>query len=237
MSRLLVSVRNAREAEIALAGGASLIDVKEPTRGALGRADEATLAAVAARVAGRAPLSAALGELFENEAPFPNVAGLHFVKWGLAGAAGRGWQRSLTKQLERPGPQAVVVAYADWRWAEAPSLDEVVAFACSRRGNVLLIDTYQKNSAEAGKRPPTLLDWLSAAEVQAICRACAARGVRVALAGSLGLAEIDQLLSAGPTWFAVRGAVCAGGQRDAPMDLARVQELACRIRMHARPAD
>ena len=36
MTRLLVSVRSAEEAEIALAGGADVIDVKEPRRGALG---------------------------------------------------------------------------------------------------------------------------------------------------------------------------------------------------------
>ncbi len=33
MTRLLVSVRSAAEAEAALTGGASVIDVKEPTRG------------------------------------------------------------------------------------------------------------------------------------------------------------------------------------------------------------
>ena len=36
MTGLLVSVRSAEEAEIALAGGANLIDIKEPSRGALG---------------------------------------------------------------------------------------------------------------------------------------------------------------------------------------------------------
>ena len=46
MTRLLVSVRNALEAEVALAGGAHVIDVKEPSHGSLGRADEATLAEV-----------------------------------------------------------------------------------------------------------------------------------------------------------------------------------------------
>ena len=38
MSGLLVSVRNVEEALAALEGGASLIDVKEPSRGPLGRA-------------------------------------------------------------------------------------------------------------------------------------------------------------------------------------------------------
>ena len=63
--RLLVSVRDAAEAAAALAGGAALIDVKEPARGSLGRADAATIAAVVAAVGGRVPVSVALGELRE----------------------------------------------------------------------------------------------------------------------------------------------------------------------------
>ena len=42
MAGLLVSVRSADEARTALAGGATVIDVKEPERGPLGRADPAT---------------------------------------------------------------------------------------------------------------------------------------------------------------------------------------------------
>src|SRR5438128_1572682 len=60
---LLVSVRSAAEAEIAIGAGAALIDVKEPSRGPLGRADDTTIAAVVKQVAGRRPVSAALGEL------------------------------------------------------------------------------------------------------------------------------------------------------------------------------
>ena len=73
MTRLLVSVRSAAEAEAALTGGASVIDVKEPTRGALGRADDGAIADVVAAVAGRAPVSAALGEL--RDRPGENYRG------------------------------------------------------------------------------------------------------------------------------------------------------------------
>ena len=62
MTALPVSVRSAAEAEAALAGGAAVIDVKEPDRGVLGRADGAVIAAVAGAAAERAPVSAALGE-------------------------------------------------------------------------------------------------------------------------------------------------------------------------------
>src|SRR5258708_20746520 len=63
MIELLVSVRSAAEAEAALAGGAGLIDVKEPLRGPLGRADNAIVRSVIAPGARTPPVSAALGEL------------------------------------------------------------------------------------------------------------------------------------------------------------------------------
>jgi uncharacterized protein (UPF0264 family) len=76
MMNLLVSVRSAAEAEAALAGGAGLIDVKEPARGALGRADAAVIAAVVRAVGGRRPVSAALGELAEGGAASPRSQAL-----------------------------------------------------------------------------------------------------------------------------------------------------------------
>src|SRR4051812_12944434 len=95
MAKLLVSVRSAAEAEAALTGGAGLIDVKEPSRGPLGRADDATIAAVVRIVAGRVPVSAALGELADGQPAYPGP-GLAFVKRGLAACGARpDWGRDL----------------------------------------------------------------------------------------------------------------------------------------------
>ena len=229
MTGLLVSVRSAVEAEIALAGGAALIDVKEPARGALGRADDAVIAAVVQAVAGRRPVSAALGELADCE-PAPHVSGLSFVKWGLAGSARLDWRSRLAERLRQPEPRTVIVAYADWQCAAAPPVEEIVGFACDRPDNVLLLDTSCKDAARLSlRRRPTLLDWLTAEEVFAICRRCRAAGVRVALAGSLGPGEIETLLPAAPDWFAVRGAVCEENERGAAIRLAKVRALATQI--------
>jgi uncharacterized protein (UPF0264 family) len=226
-SGVLVSVRDVGEARAALAGGAALIDVKEPARGALGRADDDVVAAVVSAVDGRAPVSAALGELTVEGVP-PDCPGLSFVKWGLAGCARFDWRDRLERALARPGPpQTVVAAYADWQCAQAPSLADVVDFACGRPGSVLLIDTCCKDTAALSLgRKPTLLDWVSAGELAAICRRCRAAGVRTALAGSLDEASIRALLPARPTWFAVRGAACAGGERGAEVRRERVASLA-----------
>ena len=126
---LLVSVRSAAEARAALHGGAALIDVKEPDHGPLGRASDETIVEVVAAVAGRCPVSAALGELCDD--PGTAVpAGLAFVKWGLA-RCGAGWRDDLAGR-HAGGARVVAVAYADWQCARAPAVDEVSAFAAER---------------------------------------------------------------------------------------------------------
>ncbi len=221
--RLLVSVRSGDEARAALRGGAALIDVKEPRHGALGRADDAVIGEVVAAVAGRCPVSAALGELRDERGAGP-PDGLAFVKWGLAGyGATPRWAAALAAR--RSGTAEVVaVAYADSRCALAPSIDAVLAFA-AQRGGVLLLDTYCKDAPRPSADRPTLLDWLPAARVEEFCADCRAARVRVALAGSLGPSEIRALLPARPDWFAVRGAACTGG-RDGTVCATRVRALA-----------
>jgi uncharacterized protein (UPF0264 family) len=227
--QLLVSVRDAAEAAVALAGGAGLIDVKEPTRGALGRAEAATMAAVVAAVGGRVPVSAALGEL--RDCPLAGVAaelpgGLDIVKWGLAGLAGTAWPRLLLNARYYVPTRAAAVAYVDAERAAAPPPATVVDFArryCRRsRVRAVLFDTFHKDGS-------TLLDWLSVDEVTSMIRACQRAGVKTALAGSLTAREIEQLRGVRPDWFAVRGAACEGG-REGRICEHRVRELAALVR-------
>ena len=76
---LLVSVRSAAESLVALEGGASIIDIKEPAKGSLGRASRAVQTDVVSALRGqrargpepgrRVTVTAALGELTENGSP------------------------------------------------------------------------------------------------------------------------------------------------------------------------
>lgn len=222
MTQLLVSVRSATEAEAALRGGAALIDVKEPAHGSLGRASDNTIAEVVRIVAGRRPVSAALGEL--ADAPdMPIEPDLTYVKWGLAGST-HGWpdvlhevMRRLTEQL--PNCRAVAVAYADWRRANAPRPAEVCSFAIEKAMGAFLLDTWRKDGS-------TLLDWLPLREIERLREGCRAAGVPMALAGSLGAEEIRALLPIRADWFAVRGSVCQGQRRGAVIDEGKVRQLA-----------
>jgi uncharacterized protein (UPF0264 family) len=223
MSELLVSVRSSQEARAALAGGASVIDVKDPSRGSLGRAPDATIAAVLHLVAGRCPVTAAMGELAERFLPFAG-SGLVYWKWGLAGCGKLAlWPKQLAEASARfrqtdPLGQAVAVAYADWPRADAPRPEAVCAFACAHACGALLLDTW-------GKDGTTLLDWLTLAQIEELTRTCRAAGIRIALAGSLGARQIRLLHGTQPDWFAVRGAVCEGGRREQAIDPDAVRRL------------
>lgn len=229
MTQLLVSVRSAAEAASALRGGAELIDVKEPAHGSLGRAGDSTIADVVRAVAGRRPISAALGELREhpgNPGP-PEDLPITYVKWGLAGYAAQKaapWQSELRLALQgltqrRPSCHAVAAAYADCQRAQAPTPDEVCDFALSMGTGAFLIDTWKKDGS-------TLLDWMNREEIERLLKRCRAAGVPIALAGSLGLAQVRALLPLRPDWFAVRGAVCRGRQRAAAVEQNKVRQLA-----------
>jgi uncharacterized protein (UPF0264 family) len=219
MMKLLVSVRSATEAEAALAGGAALIDVKEPERGPLGCADAAVQAAVLEAVAGRCPVSVALGELLEKKGT--RALAPDYAKWGLAGCRTHsGWPSELRQAAERllPGCRPVAVAYADWRRAAAPPPADVCAFAGAHGWGAILIDTW-------GKDGTTLLDWLSLDELRDLRTRCQAAAVPIALAGSLGIEQLRQLLPLTPDWFAVRGAACRNGERTQTIDAERVRRL------------
>ena len=90
MTQLLVSVRTPDEAVAAVDGRADIIDVKEPTKGSLGRPSDAIVAAIGASVTDR-PVSIALGELADwrgSDAPdLPAFEGVRWAKIGLAGCA------------------------------------------------------------------------------------------------------------------------------------------------------
>src|SRR5690606_21387312 len=87
-TRLLVSVAHPSEVGPAIEGGADIIDVKDPTAGAIGRAAPSRLTEIVARVDGRLPITAAWGELAEvdslDEEHREALRGVGLVKFGTA---------------------------------------------------------------------------------------------------------------------------------------------------------
>ncbi len=220
---LLVSVRSADEVAAALAGGADLIDVKEPAKGPLAPAEAEVVAAVVSAVKGKVPVSAALGEWSPNaitDAHWHLELKLDYVKWGLANYAPVvGWGEDLldTRRQLPAGIEMVAVAYADWERAKSIPPAELVRFAKRFRFKAFLLDTW-------GKDGKTLPDFMKPAEVTELVESLKRVGITVAVGGSLRPEHAKQLKAAAPDYYAVRSSACAAGKRDGVIDEARVKK-------------
>jgi uncharacterized protein (UPF0264 family) len=204
MPQLLVSVRNAMEARIAVRYGAGLIDVKEPRHGSLGKASRDAIEQVVRAVDGHVPASAALGELIDGPDAADLPPGVALAKLGMSGCVGNdAWRDRWRRALQRfpRGIAPVAVAYADWRTARAPSPQEILEVGAELGCAVLLVDTFDKSWGG-------LLDHWPLGDLADFVAQVRKRGLRVVLAGSLTPEAIPKIAALGPDFVAVRGAVC-----------------------------
>jgi len=218
--QLLVSVRSADEVGPALAGGADIIDAKEPDRGSLGAVDRDVLRRILQRVPDDRGVSVALGDVSRPEEVGAAIHGLElsertsptYLKLGFAGVRSPDQiglliehAVSVTSRMAA-SHRIVAVAYADSERAGTlppaliPSLAEAAGAAA------VLLDTH-------GKDGRGLLEWLpSGALVEWVALARQA-GLLAALAGSLRPRDLALVGRAHPDVVGVRGAVCSGGRQ------------------------
>ncbi len=210
MTALLASVRSPEEAELALAGGADVIDLKDPAQGALGALPCNVIAAAAARVAGRRPVSATAGDLAMEAAAVTEAVdriagtGVDFVKVGLFPG---GDVPACLDALACRSVRLVAVLFAD----RAPDFGLIERIAeCGFVG--VMLDT-------ANKGDGSLRRHLSERALGGFVDGARDSGLFVGLAGSLARDDIVPLLELGPDYLGFRGALTSGG-RDAALDPA-----------------
>ena len=229
--RLLVSVRDEREAVVALRGGAQIIDVKEPSRGSLGMSDVETIRRIVQTVRAEpagVPISAALGEVqdWRGDSTVPRLPrGLDFVKLGLARLGSfTNWPARYRETRTRFEKEAgyhwkwVAVAYADWQIAQAPPPLETVSVAAELNTSVVLIDTYFKDSRR-------LTDWISVEQLTDLANVVHLHGMKLALAGRLTHALAPKLASCCPDILAIRSAAVPSEQRESRIDEEAVRSF------------
>jgi uncharacterized protein (UPF0264 family) len=237
--RLLVSVRNAEEARAALAGGAEIVDAKEPSLGALGAVDIGVLREIVEAVNGMRPVSAALGDAGDAEwlasaARAAAEAGAMFVKVGFAdvrdpAAVRARLARVMDGALLPSSPCAVIaVAYADWDEVGGAAPQTVLAAAAAEGAMGVLVDTVRKDGAG-------LFRCLGRAALGSLVRDARARSLMVALAGRISIEDLAFAYEAGAEIVGVRGAACEHG-REGRVREGRVRELVSArdlLRVHA----
>jgi uncharacterized protein (UPF0264 family) len=226
--RLLVSVRDAVEADAAVDGGAEIVDAKEPAAGPLGAVAPAVLAAIRSVVPGRLEVSAALGDVSDEAGVERALTGIRvtlaYVKLGFLGVADPGRVRGLLERgAERsaslPGsPKLIAVAYADWQRTGGLPPAALAGLVAESRAGGLLVDTAIKDGT-------TLFDHCRVDELAAIGRALGGDGRLYALGGTLALADLPRASATGATVFGVRTAACEGGRQGA-VTVTRVRQLA-----------
>jgi uncharacterized protein (UPF0264 family) len=233
--RLLVSVRTGDEVAAALAGGADIIDAKEPARGSLGPVSPEVLQAIAARMPAAVPLSVALGDFTEPDAVRLAVAGVKvpgrraptYVKLGFAGERSEAAVTSLVAAAVADAaatplrPIVVPVAYADHENAGSPAPEDLLRAAMAAGSRAFLIDTCLKDGR-------ALLEWIALERLRRLSADARSAGMLLAIAGSLDLAALDHLAGIADV-IGVRGAACRGG-REGSVEAALVRRVRDRLR-------
>ena len=218
--QLLVSVRSADEVGPALAGGADIIDAKEPDRGSLGAVDRDVLRRILQRVPDDRGVSVALGDVSRPEEVGAAIHGLElpertsptYLKLGFAGVRSPDQiglliehAVSVTSRMAA-SHRIVAVAYADSERAGTMPPALIPSLAEAAGAAAVLLDTH-------GKDGRGLLEWLpSGALVEWVALARQA-GLLAALAGSLRPRDLALVGRAHPDVVGVRGAVCSGGRQ------------------------
>jgi uncharacterized protein (UPF0264 family) len=236
--QLLVSVADEDDVAAALAGGADIIDAKDPHAGALGAVSLDTFRRIKGVVDRARPVSAALGDAgdestLERLAHDYAAAGAAFVKVGFDAIDDATHVRSLVAAAvtggRRAGPvgpaSVIAVAYAD---RIAPlALNQFIDLAASGGAAGVLIDTADKN----GPGLPWLID--TETLTRWIARAHGARLI-AAVAGKLTIDDLPWARDCGADIAGVRGAACVSG-RTSRVCAERVQLLRAAIAPLAAP--
>ena len=229
--RLLVSVASAEEATRAVAGGADIVDVKDPAEGALGAPAPRVLSDVVRVVGGAAPVSVALGDLPDLPhtaalaARGAALAGAAYVKVGLRGVSELDRAVAVMSAVaDAVGDDVAVVAaaYADAAALAPPALAPAALPDLVTRTGIAgaLVDTFAKDGRG-------LYGWLSEPELADLIARTRRAGAIFAVAGQLRRGELNRVAA---DVVGVRSAVCRGGDRTAALDADLVAAAVAELR-------
>lgn len=220
MTLFLASVRDEAEAEIAVRARADIIDLKEPAHGALGAVDRERTRAIVQAVAGRATVSATIGDLpmvaetIRDAVLERDASGVDYVKFGLFPDGDAQACLDGLRPVAR-SVRLIVVLFAD-RW---PAFDAVAAAANMGAAGIML-DT-------AGKSSGSLRDHFDLRKLAHFVTSAKAQGLAVGLAGSLTKSDVPELLALRPDLLGFRGALCHASRNSSlnPLACAAIRAL------------
>ncbi|MBI4666571.1 MAG: hypothetical protein HY751_09205 [Nitrospinae bacterium] len=195
-----------------------VIDLKDPSKGPLGAPDTAlvklTKETLISSGHGHKTISASLGDALTRHGDYHKLgrqmaeAGADIVKIALSALAPEDALFALTLLRQSlPRRTALVAAvYADARMPGAVTPELLPGIAQSALAQGILLDTMVKDGR-------TIFDHIPAPLLASISRDAKNRGLFVALAGSLGIGDVEQAISAGADYVGFRSAIVKNGGR------------------------
>jgi len=228
--KIMVSVTNPEEAQDALNGGADIIDVKNPVEGALGANLPWITRSIRKTVGESVEVSVTLGDM-----PYlPGTASLaalgaallrvNYVKIGMLGPKNKEQAFHISNSLVttfqefKVNAKIIIAGYADYQFQDciSPLLLPKVAAESGAWG--VLVDVKEKN----GKG---LFNYLSFEDLKTIVDKSHELGLTVALAGSLGKDDVQNMRILGADIMGVRRGVSFSNEGDLTIDRKKVEDI------------
>ncbi len=217
--KLLISPKNETEAAEAIAGGATIIDIKNPLEGALGANFPWVIKKIKENTPSGVEVSCTLGDAINLPGTFSLAAngaaslGVDYVKVGIYGFKTSEEAVFLLQQVTKAAKsfnsniRVVAAGYADAQkiGALVPSLIPEIAYKAG--ADVAMLDTAIKNGQ-------TLFDHQSPEQLRHFVDSAHRFGLQAALAGSLRKQDLSSLYLLGADIVGFRGAVCTDSDRN-----------------------
>jgi uncharacterized protein (UPF0264 family) len=226
---LMVSVISPEEVPVAIAGGADILDVKNPAEGSLGAASVHILQEVRAVTPGSVQVSAAIGDMPNLPGTASLAAlgaascGVDFVKVGLYGPKSEDEAINLLSAVRQalgdfPSVKVIAAGYADAQ--RCGTLEPGWLPGIARKAGVAgcLLDTHIKDGHN-------LFDFLTPAALRCLAEEAHAGGLLFAAAGALQAEHLRLVRDAGADIVGVRTAACRDNQREGLLTVDRIRIL------------
>jgi len=234
--KLLISPQNIKEAIEAIAGGADIVDVKNPKEGSLGANFPWVIKEVKQLLPDNVELSCTIGEVPNLPGSMSLAAygaallGVDYIKVGLNGVQTIQKATDLLENIVRAVKMCnskiriVVAGYGDYSRVNSIEPQLVVQAAFSVKADVVMLDTAIKD----GKN---LFVFQNFQQLEAFIDAAHEHQLSVALAGSLQSQNLLTVKKLGADFVGLRGAACQNNNRNTgSITRERVKELAEIIR-------
>jgi hypothetical protein len=230
--KLLISPTDEKEAAEAIAGGADIIDVKNPKEGSLGASFPWVIRQIRAITPSNVELSCTLGDASNHSGAMALAAlgaattGVNYIKTGLQGVTTKEDALIIMTKIARAirdhdsSISVVVVGYADSERVDSVDPMEIPEIAHEAKLDIAMIDTAVKD----GK---SILEFLTRDQLLGFVEKSHRYGMAAAIAGSLSKEDLPMISTLGTDVVGLRGAACTDKDRvNGRLNREMVRELA-----------